>query len=297
MRLTVRHQTRYDYEPMAERVALRLRLWPSSFDGQARVDWTVRVNGAEVAALVKDAWGNLVGLWRSSAGESDVQIEAQGSVATQDKVGIVSGLPRHPPPAVFLRDTALTAPAAPVRAFAEGVDGPEPGAGRLAWLHALSDAVAEAVRYRPAATTPATSAAAALELGAGVCQDQTHLFLAAARAQGVPARYVVGYLAEAAAGEAGDAGDTGDTGEEDAGFETHAWAEAFVPDIGWIGFDPTHRRCPTEHYVRLTCGLDAVDAAPVNGVVLGQAEVAMSARVEIAPDAGGAGAQSQGQSQ
>lgn len=286
MRLTVRHNTRYDYAPMAERVALRLRLWPSSFDGQARVDWTVRVNGAEVAALVKDAWGNLVGLWRSTEGETDVEIEAHGSVATEDKVGIVSGLPRHPPPAVFLRDTALTAPAAPVRAFAEAVDGPGPEAGRLAWLHALSEAVAEAVRYRPAATTPATSAAAALELGAGVCQDQTHLFMAAARSQGVPARYIVGYLAEDA---------TEDAAEDEAAFETHAWAEAFVPDIGWIGFDATHRRCPTEHYVRLTCGLDATDAAPVNGVVLGQADVAMSAHVEIAPDA--AGGASQGQSQ
>ncbi|MEM9049714.1 MAG: transglutaminase family protein [Pseudomonadota bacterium] len=270
MRLSVRHVTEYAYEPGAERVALRLRLWPGRFAGQMPGDWTVQVNGAEVVALCRDTWGNPVGLWRSGAALGRIEICASGQVATEDKVGIVDGLRSHPPVGVFLRETALTEATPPLLAFAHGVAGEE----RLPWLHALCDAVSEAVLYRPSATTPATGAAAALELGAGVCQDQAHLFVASARACGVPARYVVGYLAAEDRVEGAE-----------AEIETHAWAEAFVPDIGWIGFDPTHRRCPTERYVRLTAGLDATDAAPVNGVFSGRAEVAMSARVAIAPDA------------
>jgi transglutaminase-like putative cysteine protease len=72
----------------------------------------------------------------------------------------------------------------------------------------------------------------------------------------VPARYVVGYL----------------LAPEEKLTETHAWAEAFVPDIGWVGFDPANRLCPTDRYVRLGCGLDAADAAPIRGNVMGGPE-------------------------
>lgn len=282
MRLSVRHVTRYLYEPDAERVSMRLRLWPGRFVGQTPQDWRVSVNGAELGVLSQDAWGNQVGLWRSTATVERVEVCATGHVETRDKVGIVAGLRSHPPVGVFLRETALTETTDALRDFANGVTGED----RLPWLHALCDAVAEAVIYRPSATTPATGAATALELGAGVCQDQTHVFVAAARAKGVPSRYVVGYLA------------ADDTAEgEEAEIETHAWAEAFVPDIGWIGFDPTHRRCPTDRYVRLTSGLDASDAAPVHGVVTGRAEVEMSAHVEISPEGSALQSQSQGQSQ
>ena len=77
---------------------------------------------------------------------------------------------------------------------------------------------------------------------------------AAARTLRVPARYVVGYLL---------AQDTKLT-------ETHAWAEAFVPEIGWVGFDAANRLCPTDRYVRLACGLDSADAAPIRGNVVGR---------------------------
>ena len=68
--------------------------------------------------------------------------------------------------------------------------------------------------------------------------------------------------------------------------ETHAWAEAFVPEIGWVGFDPANRLCPTERYVRLGCGLDAADAAPVRGNVSGNHQERLSASVDISEAAG-----------
>ncbi len=83
----------------------------------------------------------------------------------------------------------------------------------------------------------------------------------------MPARYVVGYLL---------AQDTKLT-------ETHAWAEAWVPQIGWVGFDSANRLCPTDRYVRLGSGLDAAEAAPIRGSVSGNHEERLSASVDISP--------------
>ena len=100
-------------------------------------------------------------------------------------------------------------------------------------------------RERP---TPHTSAAEALKAGRGVCQDHAHVFISAARLMGVPARYVNGYFV---------------TGGESASEAQHAWAEACIDGLGWLGFDPANQVCPTERYVRLACGLDAASAAPI----------------------------------
>jgi transglutaminase-like putative cysteine protease len=113
-----------------------------------------------------------------------------------------------------------------------------------------------------------TSAAEALAGGAGVCQDFAHVFLSAARALGQPARYVGGYLH---AGEGGQGAPA-----------SHAWAEAWVPDLGWVGFDASHGVCPTERYVRISVGLDYADAAPVRGVHRGTGEHSMQVRVQVA---------------
>src|SRR5690606_33159414 len=107
----------------------------------------------------------------------------------------------------------------------------------------------------PPSTAVTTTAAQAFGLKRGVCQDLTHIFLAAARAMGTPARYVSGHLyrAEGSAGQA-------------AGHAPgHAWAEAHVPGLGWIGFDPAGGLCTTEAHVRVAIGLDHLGAAPVRG--------------------------------
>lgn len=126
----------------------------------------------------------------------------------------------------------------------------------------------EAIPYRAGVTDSSTTAAAALAGKGGVCQDHAHVFIAAARARGVPARYVAGYLL---AGEA--------THQQ---FETHAWAEAHVIGLGWVGFDVANGVSPTENYVRLCSGLDADDAAPVRGIVIGGGAGSVSADVRIA---------------
>ena len=266
MRLTIRHRTAYAYAPPALRAALRLRLWPSRFEAQTPIAWRVSVNGEAVAPLLEDGFGDAVGQWHAHAPVETVEAIAEGVVETRDAAGVVRGLPGARAVGVFLRATELTAADEGLRDLARSV---ADEGDALARLHALNAAVHAAVAYRPGVTGADTAAARALALGAGVCQDHAHVFIAAARVMGVPARYVAGYML---AGEDAPEG----------GHETHAWAEAHVEDLGWVAFDPSLGVCPAEAHVRLSAGLDARAAAPVRGAVTGASTETLEARVDIA---------------
>jgi transglutaminase-like putative cysteine protease len=118
------------------------------------------------------------------------------------------------------------------------------------------------------ATTVMTTAAEALAKGSGVCQDHAHVFIAVARLLGLPARYVSGYLWQ---------------GGSETASASHAWAEAHVPDFGWLGFDPANNICPTEKYVRVAIGLDYGEAAPVRGIRRGAADEVLTVAVDVQP--------------
>lgn len=264
MHLTVRHATRYEYEPAAGGIALRLKLFPRDSDAQTVDDWTVTVNGEQVKPLMTDAAGDRIALWHGNGQLDVVEILAEGSVRTTDTSGVLRGRREAMPPAVYLRQTEITEPSPAIEAIAEGIEKDD----TLSSLHALSAAVQDAVVYTPGATEAGTSAAEVAVLGRGVCQDQAHVFISAARTMGIPARYVTGYLLDAER-------------DEDRDEQTHAWAEAHVAGLGWIGFDITHQLCPTDVYVRLATGLDAPDAAPVRGTFSGEPEQTLSTEVSV----------------
>jgi len=265
MPLIVRHLTHMLYPQGAGGLALRLRLFPQNFEGQRVIDWHVEIAGEEIEHTILGGYGEPFAQWLTQDHHDELEIVARGTVETEDKAGIVRGLRRAPPPAVFLRQTALTRISEDIEQLgADLVAGP----GALPGLHALSARVREALPYRAGITDSSTSAVDALSGSGGVCQDHAHIFIAAARSRGVPARYVAGYLL------AGN--------EAHQQFETHAWAEAFVESLGWVGFDVTNGLSPTDHYVRLCTGLDANDAAPVRGIVTGGGPGTVSADVRIA---------------
>jgi len=264
MRLEIRHRTNYAYDPAVHRAALRLRVFPTEFDGQLAEAWKVTVNGEEVAPLLRTGYGDRIALWHAHQPVEAIEVLAEGVVSTTDCAGVVRGLHANPPPGIFLRGTPLTAIDDAIREIGEGAR----REGALDTLHALSEGVIEAVEYRSGVTDATTTAAEAVAIGAGVCQDHTHIFIAAARAIGVPARYVAGYLLS-------------ENGLVES-HETHAWAEALVQGLGWVGFDASNRVCPTERYVRLCSGLDARDAAPMRGAFLGLGDETLDATVAIA---------------
>jgi len=262
MLISVRHLTRYSYDAPVSYTIQSVRLTPAPFNGQRVVDWQVRVAGCGKPLPFKDGFGNAVHLIAIDAAHQEVVIEAGGTVETQDCNGIVAGLASAIPPRVYSRVTAQTRPDAAIRDLARSVERRDP----LERLHALALAVRDRVDYVPGSTDAHTGAAEALADGKGVCQDHAHIFIAAARSLGVPARYVTGYLVI----------------DGDAAAEAHhAWAEAWVEALGWVGFDVANRICPTERYVRLAAGLDAGYAAPVIGTRRGGETEALEVSVEV----------------
>lgn len=263
MTLAIRHVTRYAYDPEATHVALRLKLFPQTFGAQKPVSWRVSVNDDPVTQLLTDPGGDGVGLWLNHGALEEVEIVAEGVIETTNTAGVLTDLKAPMRAPMYLRPTPLTKPSDAIRSLAAEAETGD----TLARLHTLSALIHKAIDYRQGATTASTTAAEAAALGAGVCQDQAHVFIAAARMLDIPARYVAGYLYDPDADEPGD--------------ETHAWAEAHVDGLGWVGFDITNQLCPTEVYVRLASGLDAADAAPVRGVFGGDIEEHMTAEVAV----------------
>ena len=264
MKLLVRHQTTYRYAAAAGRVAMRLKLMPIDTASQKVLEWQVSVNGEPVEAFRRNSFGEMEAVWIRHDRLEDASIVAEGLAETTDTSGVLGNVGCGVPPAFFLRETPLTRLSDAIRTMAFSLPDDR---GPLARLHALSAAVRDAVDYRSGVTSSSTTAAEAFALGAGVCQDHAQIFIAAARALGIPARYVTGYLLA----EGGV-----------ALHETHAWVEALVPDLGWVGFDPSNRVCVTERYLRLASGLDANAAAPIRGSVTAAGEMWIDADVRIA---------------
>ncbi len=263
MDLTVRHQTLYHYKRPPNRVSLLLRLFPSRFDGQHVKSWTVTANGKPVSSSAINSFGDVEAFVQIFNPDSELLIEAFGEVETRDCNGLVAALKSDVPADVYLRSTGLTAADAAILALAEGISGDD----WLSRLHKLSAKIRDVVAYVPGHTTSETTAAEALAFGKGVCQDHAHIFVAAARSLGVPARYVAGYYLS----------DSGTLAVN----ETHGWAEAMIDGLGWVGFDITNGVSTTDHYVRLCSGLDAHEAAPVRGAVFGAEQIGIDADVMI----------------
>jgi transglutaminase-like putative cysteine protease len=261
MLLTVDHVTRYDYARPVRLVMQSHRLTPSTFDGQRSRDWKVTVTGGVPGGAFRDGAGDRVQGWTVPGPVASVEVRVRGTVETFDTAGILRGHRESVPPTAYLRDTASTAPDGAIRDLAAGA------ATGLEGAHLLADRVAGAVLYSPGATHAATTAAEALALGAGVCQDHAQLLVAAARVAGIPARYVGGYLHADADGNLHEA--------------AHAWAELWVPDLGWVGFDAANRCCPDERYIRLGSGYDAQDAAPIRGIARGVGHENLSVTVAV----------------
>lgn len=262
MRLAIRHVTSYRYSQPIAYAIQTLRLTPRPYEGFNVIAWRVRGEGKQELPSLVDGYGNIVHCHAVNRSHDRASIVVEGDVETSVSDGIVRGAVETLPPLFYLRPTRLTAIDGAIRDLALSV----PGEGYQR-LVKLMETVRRHVDYRTGTTDSATTAAEALRAGTGVCQDHAHLFIAGARAMGIPARYVGGYL------WAG--------GGDGAGEASHAWAEAYLPEFGWIGFDPSNRTLPGEHYVRASIGLDYWSAAPVRGVRRGVGEESLAVEVKV----------------
>lgn len=259
MRIAIDHTLTLSVPPGWNQLVLHLLLTPPTGAGQSVDSWQVNVAEIDNACGFVDAFGNQVRLVNQSRPEGEVTIFASGVVITNDTNGVLGRATGEPVPALYKRVTALTR--APVTLWGKYRTS---GENRLDILHALMARVGETLGL-PEASGPLTQMQATGEQvqrqGQGSTEatlpsapDYAHLFIGAARALDIPARFVCGYLAPSD-GIAGG---------------LHVWAEAYDDRLGWIRFDPLHQLCPTERYVRLAVGLDAETALPLRTVPAGE---------------------------
>jgi transglutaminase-like putative cysteine protease len=264
MRIRISHDTTYTYGSPVKSAIQILRLTPRNHEGQFVARWKVDIDGEARVVRREDWYGNITHSLNVDGPVEEIGLRVSGEVETEDQAGLVRGTVERFPPGLFLRQTQLTAPDPAIVDFAASATaGP---VGVLDKLHALMHALHDLVVFDPTATNVVTTAKEAFEAGHGVCQDFSHVFCAAARSLGIPARYVSGYLMR-----------TGAT-EQDA---SHAWVEAYVQDLGWVSFDAANAICATDLYVRIAIGLDYLEAAPVRGSYYGAAEERMEVRLKI----------------
>ncbi len=265
MRLRIAHSIVHRYDPPAASAIQVLRLTPRNHEGQYVINWRIDVSADARLVGHEDAFGNLTHVFTADGPLEELSVTVDGEVETQDTDGLIRGAVERFPPSLFLRDTSLTRADPAIRDFAQQVRAAS-GGEALAGLHGLLRTMRDEMVYGSVASEPAPTAAEAFARKCGVAQDWTHVFIGAARSLGIPARYVAGYFCAGA----------GAAQERD-----HAWAETFVPDLGWIGFDPTKGACPTEAYVRVAIGLDAHGAALVRSRRYGAGDERLTVAVKM----------------
>jgi transglutaminase-like putative cysteine protease len=266
MRIRISHATTYRYDTPPTGVTQILRLTPRNHDGQYVVNWRVDLSDDCLLHQHEDAFGNITHSFTAEGPFKELSVAVEGEVDTFDTKSVVSGAIERFPPGLFLRETALTLADTAIVDFAQAARAAA-GHDPLPLLHGLMTSLNREMTFDTDPTHTATTAAEAFALRRGVCQDLTHIFIAAARQLGIPARYVGGHFYRVDGVTAQDAG--------------HAWAEAYVEHLGWVGFDPTNGIGITPAHVRVAVGLDYLGAAPVRGTRYGGSGETLKVAVHV----------------
>jgi transglutaminase-like putative cysteine protease len=266
MRIHIVHETAYQYETPASSAIEILRLTPRNHDGQYIVRWRIELDHDCRLDPFEDAYGNLAHAFTVDGPVNKLTIRVEGEVETQDTNGIVRGSTERFPPSLFLRTTQLTTADAAIMQFADSAM-EQQKRDPLKTMHELVARIYEGFVFDADPNTPAMSAAECMALKRGVCQDYAQVFVACARHLKIPARYVSGYFHRV----------DGVT-QQEAG---HAWAEAYLPKLGWVAFDPANGISATDQHVRVAAALDSRGAAPVRGLRFGGTGEKLSVAVEV----------------
>jgi len=266
MLMRIRHETIYRYSEPAKAAVQKLLLTPRNYSGQHVLNWRIDVDRDCRLRQSEDAFGNLLQCFTVDGPFETLTTLVEGEVETFDTAGVIGDSIERFPPELYLRETQLTAGDPQMGEFAHAAT--EREKSTLDKLHALMAALHDAMRFDAAVTQVVTTASEAFSHKEGVCQDFAHIFIACARALEIPARYASGYFKRSDGQDAQAAG--------------HAWAEAYVYGLGWVGFDPAHKMSPDDAYVRVAVALDYLGAAPIRGARTGGGDEAMEVRLRVA---------------
>jgi transglutaminase-like putative cysteine protease len=278
----IRHITRFRYtEPIRESL-MEVIMQPRSEGAQRLISFSFAPSPRAQVLAYNDHLGNIVHHFDILKPHEDLTIEAQSQVelrapeALPERVdasaweGLATERLGHDE-FDMLSDHGIAVPTALLRQFMSAHelqrrDDP------LTTLRMISDTIHEAFDYDGEATKVDSPIDHALGLKRGVCQDFSHIMIAATRSLGIPARYVSGYLHHRR-----------EIDSRPAPGATHAWVEAFVPGIGWTGFDPTNGVLAGDRHIRVGIGRDYDDVPPTRGTFKGKPESELAVAVTVQP--------------
>ncbi len=279
-RFLVEHYSHFHYtEPAYESVML-LRLHPREDNGQKVLKFTLHTKPAAALVSFEDAFGNLchmINLHREHTQtviHSRAQVETCAAPPLEDdtdndkwKALAVTADPVHH--WEYLNPSRFVYPSDALQTFV-ATNGIRRGSSLLSSLLDMAAILYTTFQYEPGSTDVHSPIEQILTTGQGVCQDYTHVMLAIARCWGIPSRYVSGYLhLEGISGEQVPAG------------ASHSWGEFLIPEMGWVGIDPTNNTLSDHRHIRIAIGRDYADAAPTQGTYLSNGESSLKVKVTV----------------
>ena len=289
-RYTVEHETRYAYRVPVSQSWQLAHLTPRELPWQHVLSHELRIEPAtDERRDERDDFGNGVTHFAVYGPHPLLRVLMRSRVEVSERPDASGATPlaweavresvRLDPAQDGLAAARLSEPSAlvPWSEAARAYAAPSFAAGRD-WLAAVTDLMRRIhadFEFDAEATTVTTQVDEVLELRSGVCQDFAHVMLACLRGQGLPARYVSGYLrTEPPPGRARLLG-------ADA---SHAWVGAYLPGHGWVEFDPTNDTLADQRYITLAWGADFADVVPLRGVILGGRGQSMAVEVSVIPE-------------
>ena len=267
MRLRIVHTTCFSYSEAISEAYTEMRLRPLETNVQRCLSFHLATEPRGEVMQYSDRFGNVVHHFDALETHERLVVRAKSEVVTsstfideQKELSPLDEFDYLAPTTYSPLDNAISQFASP------HVESGDSNATAIKLMHA----VFQAVKYERGATDVRTTAREALSLGRGVCQDFTHLMLAACRSVGIPARYVSGYLNVPHHSNNGTAPNAA----------SHAWVDVFTNDR-WISLDPTHGCEQTDSYVRVAVGRDYADVPPTRGIYKGKAQENLDVVVEV----------------
>jgi transglutaminase-like putative cysteine protease len=271
MILEVQHESRFTYAAAVEEAVAEVRMEPVSDDDQSCRSFHLAVTPSTEVYRYQDGFGNRVHHFNVLGTHDRVRILAAAVVEThprpRDPTSCRAAYPLDPG-RLGLDEVDFVQFRGPVRLsprLAPVLDAVRPRTGAPLWdlVLRVSHYIHDRFEYARDVTLASSPVDDLLEQGKGVCQDFTHLMIAVLRSFGVPARYVSGYIHR-----------------PNRESQSHAWCEAWLPELGWVGVDPTND-CPvTGHFIKVAVGRDFTDVPPNKGVYRGRAQEGIQVRVE-----------------
>ncbi|MBX3063672.1 MAG: transglutaminase family protein [Anaerolineae bacterium] len=280
MYYAIRHLTKYRYSDTISETVMEVRTQPRSEGNQRLGAFDLHIVPKARALNYCDFLGNTVHTFNIPGAHRQLTITARALIEVDplpdlpDAISLGSwsaldALGANGDHWDWLTPSPMTSPTPLLDALEQELNLPDRIADPMTLLREMNEKLYNAFQYTPNSTKVDSPIDDALTARQGVCQDFSHVMLAMVRRRGIPARYVSGYISRRK---------PSDRSAEDA---THAWVEAYLPELGWIGFDPTNNTLVGEGHIRVAVGRDYRDVPPTRGTFKGKAESQLDVAVQV----------------